>query len=566
MKRISFITIAAFVFVFIFGTPALNAGDLVNGCYGKYFGNLRVVDSTDQCTKWEYPISWPSTCMDFDSSTDLYVNMDSGVDDAFHGLTESNPFQTIGYAISRIPALRRSADVPVTIHVAAGLYAENLWLNLERVRIEGPEGGPKPVITGTAADMDLLTIEGAAQVNLVGLMFQNGRRGILGRRGAGFKLIDCVVQNCGYRGIQVDEGTWALLRNVQVTGCGNDGLSVLRNSTVSLQGSNQFNGNGRRGINIAITSSMVAADEAATAMIDANDNSENGISVNTSSSLTALDASINTASNGDNGVIAFGGSRLVLLDDAHVNTSGNHSRGMVVGGASQLYVNQNASLTISNNASYGMHVTLNGAAEIAGATTIASNQHIGIIVVYASSVWSEAVINITGNSGYGLFVGRASSFGQGGDGARMEISATAYKNDHNPGSGMGLYEDSAIRMSSGDLISMSNDGAGIEAGRGASLALRGDGRVDVASNAGHGIRINMQSVAKMDAAVMSITGNGGNGLFADDASVSCKGAEITGNTNIDVELRFGTRASLCDNTVGTLNDDGTVLMRNSGCP
>ena len=57
-------------------------------------------------------------------------------------------------------------------------------------------------------------------------------------------------------------------------------------------------------------------------------------------------------------------------------------------------------------------------------------------------------------------------------------------------------------------------------------------------------------------------------MRVDDAStVTLKGATLDSNGTADLELRFGSQATLEGNTIGSVVCDETVLVRgDSGCP
>ncbi|HUP64159.1 MAG TPA: hypothetical protein VM557_02610, partial [Thermoanaerobaculia bacterium] len=66
----------------------------------------------------------------------------------------------------------------------------------------------------------------------------------------------------------------------------------------------------------------------------------------------------------------------------------------------------------------------------------------------------------------------------------------------------------------------------------------------------------------------NITASGNQtGISAEDSSIAISNSTLTGNTDKDVWIRFGTRLSAKATTAGTVLCDGTVLVRGTiACP
>jgi hypothetical protein len=108
MKRYKYFISVVSLILLVFSLPILSYADnvVIYGCYQKNNGQLRIVNSTDQCRPSELPISWIAQSGESYGPLTLYVNGASGHDAAGYGKSASTPFKTISYALSQVPLLR----------------------------------------------------------------------------------------------------------------------------------------------------------------------------------------------------------------------------------------------------------------------------------------------------------------------------------------------------------------------------------------------------------------------------------------------------------------------------
>ena len=122
-----------------------------------------------------------------------------------------------------------------------------------------------------------------------------------------------------------------------------------------------------------------------------------------------------------------------------------------------------------------------------------------------------------------------------------------------------------------EIVAQNNKGSGINLAGFASIVNLGGGKFDLQGNAvglSLGIESSILSIGGIQAA------NNGTGILADGggslalAPNQPNPSVVQGNRNADVDLRFGTRATVVGVTIGkSLKCDGTVLSSGTTkCP
>src|SRR5512137_2237211 len=74
MKKLSTVIIVILAMMVFVGFPYNGYGDVINGCYQKNNGQLRIVEDTSECRKSEVPISWEG----LSGPTTILVDCDNG--------------------------------------------------------------------------------------------------------------------------------------------------------------------------------------------------------------------------------------------------------------------------------------------------------------------------------------------------------------------------------------------------------------------------------------------------------------------------------------------------------
>ncbi len=203
-------------------------------------------------------------------------------------------------------------------------------------------------------------------------------------------------------------------------------------------------------------------------------------------------------------------------------------------------------INITENALGGVSVNGNSVLEIRGATVNINNNHeFGLIAGPGSQValfgFDESkgsTLTANGNSLAGIGLGEDTTLS-------VFASNTTISAENNP---IGIFLPASGLISSpfgrGTFL-IKNNGIGLNFGQGSGAIIVGG--------------LNVQ--------------NNGTGVLADAAgpltlvSIPPNPSSITGNTDVDVNLSFGTRSTINAVAVGTITCDGTVLSRGTtACP
>ncbi|MBK8508193.1 MAG: right-handed parallel beta-helix repeat-containing protein [Candidatus Competibacter sp.] len=295
--------------------------------------------------------------------------------------------------------------------------------------------------------------------------------------------------------------------------------------------------------------------------------------------------------NGANGVVGTNGAHLSLTD---ANIHDNQLSGISLQTASSGAL---SGVTVSHNGLHGLTVETGSAATITGSFSSSNNRVFGVNVNGSALTFSRAdatvnnnavgmqvatganafindsstSLNLTNNQAVGLTVV---------SGAHMVSFGGAIKASGNPVNGVTLNSKAGLDLDAGSTLESFNNGDGLQVQQNSEMTVfntpqfsgvSGFSAVNCHNNRGNGIRIrNASSLKISNQAKVISTGNGANGLVADDgADIVLVNSTVTGNAIKDLQLTFGSRADLQTSTVGTFGCDATVLVRGTSgitCP
>jgi hypothetical protein len=331
-----------------------------------------------------------------------------------------------------------------------GTCHERVTVTTDRLTLDG--GGSAVLDGGGGGSTEffegVVTIDGVQGVTLRGFTIQNGPSlGILGVGGAAFVVQDTTIQNNGAAGIFLNNNSSAELVDVEVKDTGGIGIPVQNNSTAVFKGHISCTGSG-----------------------------DNGIAVQSGSTLEIRGASVQASNNGGNGVD--------IVDSQAIIFGYPESQGSI--------------LTAHNNGGDGIFVATGSLSFFGGAF---------------AGTGSLATISASNNGGNGIAIGL--------DGAVVSpFGAAKFMIENNQKRGLDVSEGGTALIIGG--LTVQNNQTGLLADGAGTLTL---------------------------------------------VSVSSNPSSIQNNTGTDVDLRFGTRATFGDVTIGSITCDATVLSRGTTvCP
>jgi hypothetical protein len=477
------------------------------------------------------------------------------------------------------------------------------------------DGQGSTILDGGSAGQPVITVEGAHGVRILNLTARNGLSGILARRGASVTVEGVTAEDNADHGIRIDENSTAHLINCTAQRNGDDGVFVFRNSSATFEGTINSSNNGgdetsltndgiaivsnssaffnsgavvttnnniSRGITISLSSSAFFFFGAtATASSNGTDgigvfqssslfivgslattttsnNGNRGIEVSGTSTLSVNSSIVNATGNADDGIGIFGSSRLVATNGSLI-LSENNADGLEVGNASSVFVESDSTMTLHNNSGRGAIVFDTSTISLNGTTTVQGNDNFGVIVSRSSSIDMRGIANILDNVDAGLLVQESSA-------ARIEGAVTIANNIAGStiaGNGIHVIRTSVIQVAAVGNVQIRNN-----AQHGVDIQQLSNGRLlnaaVITNNTVDGLHVVENSAILATGA--NITGNGGEGIDADDSTANVSGSAITGNRT-DVRAAFGSRLTLNSNTIGTIICEPTVLSRGTTvCP
>ena len=153
-----------------------------------------------------------------------------------------------GQNIAEVLARAEPGD---TIRVT-GTCVERVSIKTDRITLDGQGAATLDGGGGPPAEFDgVVTIDGASGVTIQGFTVQNGPgEGILGTHGAAFSVRNTTVQDNGFTGVAVGEGSTAELTDCRILRNGGPGIDVFTQSSAVLKGAIRTNDNVQRGAEI----------------------------------------------------------------------------------------------------------------------------------------------------------------------------------------------------------------------------------------------------------------------------------------------------------------------------
>lgn len=374
---------------------AFSQETLTYGCYNWRRGTLRIVANPNQCNpSYESYIPWHKAIPPGGFTLYIYVNGATGVDSPGRGLTQTDSFQTITYALQQLIYLRPTQEIETFIYVSPTIYDENLIITGDNIQILKDESYSGDVIIDRGGQ-DVITIDGAHKVVISKVIVQNGNRGIIGKSGSSFEVRGIEVRNCEDDGIQVVDNSTALIKNCTVSRSGRYGVGIYNTSSATITGTLICTLNDIDGLIISESSSAYIND----ANITTDNNSLHGIHVAGSSALFSYNSTIFANNNARDGINTMEVSSLNLFD-SNVTTSGNGRNGI------SIHLNSNGKFTggveSRGNSVDGLSIRDNSML-LSKTLTVNSNARNGISIDNGSGInCCNSVISI--NNGDDLFL------------------------------------------------------------------------------------------------------------------------------------------------------------------
>lgn len=290
----------------------------------------------------------------------------------------------------------------ISIH---GTCFDTLYINKDGISVVGNLSGTPAIITGYFPQ-DRVTIDGAQQVTIAGVIIKQGILGVGATGNAGFTLRDVTLDG-DIIGVDVNNGSSAKFEGTVVaTGAPAFGLEVINSSTVTLaEGVICQLSNNRVGAQISVSSSFFASTGSS---VDASNNISLGFSVNTGSTAFFFNANLTGSNNGLDGVDVVSAANLqmdgeselkaenngregISVDNSilnifgffsttpgfpHIVANANGANGILLEKTSKLDIGRNASVNASNNNAAGMSLDDGSSATLLRANLVNNNGHL----------------------------------------------------------------------------------------------------------------------------------------------------------------------------------------------
>ena len=408
-----------------------------------------------------------------------------------------------------VPTIQQAIDAAAegdTIKVAAGSYNEALLIEKNRITLQGA-GKESTIIDG--GGQTVITLSGVQNIAVQSLTIKNGYNGIYVKPGALIEIKDVDVFDNTNNGIVIDENSTATLFNCLVSRSNGTGIVVGGGSSATFGGSVSSNNNGQDGIMVVMSSFGYFVD----AIITTNDNQRRGLNLVGASSINAR--------------------------NSNITAQRNVSIGLAVVGSSWMEVKAGNTLVVSNNTGIGFFLTDN------------------------ASVYATCTVTIENNGDRGIFANDSATINIA---APAQVYVAGNKSPVN-GHGIHLHNGSHLYVPSGSLVVENNARHGIFVQ--GSTALFGvqesSASVTIRNNKGSGLVAGR--LANLLAFDMIVQANTLWGVLGDNSTLHLEKSRISDNVLGDVDLRFGSRATLNNNTIGSITCEDSVLSRGTHvCP
>ncbi len=232
----------------------------------------------------------------------------------------------------------------------------------------------------------------------------------------------------------------------------------------------------------------------------------------------------------------FGSSSINLQNNSSLLIESGGYDGLGIGSASSFYTDNTCSLTVRNATRFGLNIWGTSHAHLKGTVLVENNVGTGgagVVVTQMSSFYfQDGTATIQNNINNGVYADTSE--------VRVDAAGTlTVSGTTGSGNGIYLFNNSALRISGGGLLVQNNigtSGHGIHVANGAQVSLSPSGTktVDVHNNP--------------------------YGVYVWDGSINGSGAvTITGNGTKDVNLSFGSRASLPTSSYSTIACTGSSM-------
>lgn len=262
-----------------------------------------------------------------------------------------------------------------------------------------------------------------------------------------------------------------------------------------------------------------------------------------------------TVQNGSRGIDVLNVATLSLEDTL---VRGNRSHGVEITNAS---VDAN-NVTSHGNGRAGLIVNRNSLLNVTDSTF--EDNLTGLVLYSNANTRLTGTNRMIANATQGLTVGL---------GAVVFSLGSTIVTEDNGEEGILLLQDGGLQLIGGRLEVADNGLDGVRVDQLSSLTIGitefgVSGQAIISGNQGHGINVSDGSNLVVSE-IMPVTSqaNTGAGLFVDASDASANGSRFENNDGAGIELNFGTKATLQDNTVDTITCDDTVLSRGTTtCP
>jgi Right handed beta helix region len=266
-----------------------------------------------------------------------------------------------------------------------GTCHERVTITTDRLTLDG---GGSAVLDGGDGPTEffeaVVTIDGVQGVTLMGFTIQNSPSlGILGVGGAAFVVQDTTMQHNGAAGIFLNNNSSAELIDVEVKDSGGIGIPVQNNSTAVFKGHISCTGSGDNGIAVQSGSTL----EIRGASVQASNNGGNGVDIVDSQAIIfrypeSQESILTAHKNGGDGIFVatgslsfFGGAFAGTGSLATISASNNGGNGIAIGlDGAVVSPFGAAKFMIENNQKSGLDVSEGDSALIIGGLTVQNNQ------------------------------------------------------------------------------------------------------------------------------------------------------------------------------------------------
>ncbi|NIR31169.1 MAG: hypothetical protein GWN84_18030 [Gammaproteobacteria bacterium] len=298
---------------------------------------------------------------------------------------------------------------------------------------------------------------------------------------------------------------------------------------------------------ITITTDRLTIEGKGMGTIDGGDGMENAVTIDGARDITLNRLFIQ---NGNEGILGINGATFTVTNTV--------VRRSVIHGIE--LVNASADLTNVTSQSNGRAGVIIARNSVLNLTDSTMRDNLTGLVVFSNSVVRLFGTNVmVRNDTQGFTVGLG--------GAAFEIGSEL-RVDDNGAEGVFVLQDGNVQLIGGNLTATRNGTDGIRLLQNSSLIVGitefgVPGQATINLNAGNGI--NVQSGSVLDASsIMELVSrnNGASGIrFDDRSSGTISGADIRGNNGADIELTFGSQATVNETVFDKIVCDETVLFR-----